>query len=68
VKARDTGEKGLESLIADVVSGKLDVRQAEAHLPEEAAEPNELDERNLLAEAGGDNDGDPDPVPEEVEE
>ena len=31
-------------LIADVVTGKLDVREAAARLPEEAAEPEPLDE------------------------
>ena len=31
-------------LISDVVTGKLDVREAVAHLPEEAAEPEEVDD------------------------
>ncbi|HEX5474690.1 MAG TPA: restriction endonuclease subunit S [Vicinamibacterales bacterium] len=36
-------------LIADVVTGKLDVREAAAHLPEEAEEPEELDEGSETA-------------------
>ena len=39
-------------LIADVVTGKLDVRQAAARLPEEAEEPEPLDEADALE--GGD--------------
>ncbi len=37
-------------LIADVITGKLDVREAAARLPEEAEEPEALDEGELLAE------------------
>ena len=42
-------------LIADVVTGKLDVREAAARLPEEVEEPEPLDE----AEADGDAEEDP---------
>jgi type I restriction enzyme S subunit len=37
-------------LIADVVTGKLDVRQAAAHLPDEAEEPEDLDELEVTDE------------------
>ncbi len=37
-------------LIADVVTGKLDVRQAVARLPDEVDEPDELDDAELMAE------------------
>lgn len=37
-------------LIADVVTGKLDVREAAAHLPEEAAEPEEVDDLEEMDE------------------
>jgi len=52
-------------LIADVVTGKLDVREAAARLPDEVEEPESLDE----IEADGDSDeaGTDDAVPEEVE-
>ena len=54
-------------LIADVVTGKLDVREAAARLPDEVEEPEPLDE----VEADGDSDeagtDDADAVPEEVE-
>ena len=54
-------------LIADVVTGKLDVREAAARLPDEVEEPESLDE----VEADGDSDeasaDDADAVPEEVE-
>ena len=39
-------------LIADVVTGKLDVREAAARLPEDAEEPETLDEADALE--GGD--------------
>jgi type I restriction enzyme, S subunit len=39
-------------LIADVVTGKLDVREAAANLPEDADEPEPLRNEGLLAEAG----------------
>jgi type I restriction enzyme S subunit len=54
-------------LIADVVTGKLDVREAAARLPDEVEEPEPLDE----IEADGDADeagaDDTDAVPEEAE-
>ncbi len=54
-------------LIADVVTGKLDVREAAARLPDEVEEPEPLDE----IEAEGDTDeagaDDTDEVPEEAE-
>jgi type I restriction enzyme S subunit len=37
-------------LIADVVTGKLDVRQAVERLPDEVDEPDELDDAELMAE------------------
>jgi len=39
-------------LIADVVTGKLDVREAAARLPEEAEEPEPVDESDLPSEPG----------------
>ncbi len=54
-------------LIADVVTGKLDVREAAARLPDEAEEPEPLDEIEAEAEtdeAGADV---TDEVPEEAE-
>lgn len=39
-------------LIADVVTGKLDVRQAAAHLPGEVEEPEEVDELEEMDEEG----------------
>ena len=39
------------SLITDVVTGKLDVREMAARLPKEAEEPGLLDEVDALAEA-----------------
>jgi type I restriction enzyme S subunit len=38
-------------LIADVVTGKLDVREAAARLPDEAEEPEPLDEADDLTDA-----------------
>ena len=38
-------------LIADVVTGKLDVREAAANLPDEAEEPDELQETDALDDA-----------------
>jgi hypothetical protein len=54
-------------LIADVVTGKLDVREAAARLPDEPDEPEPLDE--IEAEGGTDEAGvdDADEVPEEAE-
>ncbi len=55
-------------LIADVVTGKLDVREAEARLPQEAEEPEPLDEAEALDEAEGESAADDlDPTPEEAE-
>lgn len=39
-------------LIADVVTGKVDVREAAARLPDEADEPEPLDDADPLTEAG----------------
>lgn len=54
-------------LIADVVTGKLDVREAAARLPDETEEPEPLDD--IAAEGDTDDTGadDPDEVPEEAE-
>ena len=54
-------------LIADVVTGKLDVREAAARLPDEAEEPEPLDE--IEAEGEPDEAGvdDADAMPEEAE-
>jgi type I restriction enzyme S subunit len=51
-------------LIADVVTGKLDVRLAAARLLDEAEEPEPLDEAEVEDEA---EPGDTDEVPEETE-
>ncbi|HQN96272.1 MAG TPA: hypothetical protein PLM61_07865, partial [Thermoanaerobaculales bacterium] len=55
-------------LIADVVTGKLDVREAVAHLPDEAQELAELVEEDE-SEVGVDDDAidDVDSDPEEVD-
>ena len=50
MQTTDTSEKGLESLIADVVTGKLDVRRLAADLPDEAGRPEEWE----LVEDDGD--------------
>ena len=39
-------------LIADVVTGKLDVREVAARLPDEAEAPEPLDEADVLEEGG----------------
>jgi len=52
-------------LIADVVTGKLDVRAAAAKLPDEAEEPEPLDDADALA-AEEDAAEDLDAVPEEA--
>lgn len=55
-------------LIADVVTGKLDVREAAAKLPDETGEPESLDEAESLTEGEEDADNeDLDAVPEEAE-
>ncbi len=55
-------------LISDVVTGKLDVREAAARLPEEAEEPEPLDQAELSAE-GEENESEEDlgATPEETE-
>ncbi len=55
-------------LIADVVTGKLDVREVAARLPDEAKEPEPLDEADALSDAEVGAAEDLDTVPEEVEE
>ena len=55
-------------LIADVVTGKLDVRVAAAKLPEENDKPEPLDDAEVLVEGGEESeDPDFDAVPEEAE-
>jgi type I restriction enzyme S subunit len=55
-------------LIADVVTGKLDVREAAANLPEEAEEGEVLDESEAQTEGGEDGDaGEADDAAEETE-
>jgi len=54
-------------LIADVVAGKLDVREVAAQLPQEAEDLEPLDEAEIESEAQETDAGDNDGVPEEVE-
>ena len=54
-------------LIADVVTGKLDVREAAARLPDEVDEPEPLDEVENLSDAEDETAGDLDDAPEEAE-
>ena len=55
-------------LIADVVTGKLDVREAAAQLPDETGEPETLDADESLVEGEEEADTeDVDAVPEEAE-
>jgi len=55
-------------LIADVVTGKVDVREAAVRLPEETEEPEPLDEADALAEGDGDTeDADLEAATEEAE-
>lgn len=55
-------------LIADVVTGKLDVREAAARLPDEADEPEALQDADTLTEGDNDTDeADLDAVPAEAE-
>jgi type I restriction enzyme S subunit len=55
-------------LVADVVTGKLDVREAAARLPEVADEPEALDDCEALFEGDeGNAGGDHDAAPEETE-
>ncbi len=54
-------------LIADVVTGKLDVREAAARLPDEADESESFDEADALEEADDEAAGaDPDETAEEA--
>jgi len=54
-------------LIADVVTGKLDVREAVARLPEEAEEPEPIDEEAAEPDSEEAAADDIDEVPEETE-
>ena len=54
-------------LIADVVTGKLDVREAAARLPQEAEDVEPLDEAEAEGDAEQSDAGDGDGAPEEVE-
>ena len=54
-------------LIADVVTGKLDVREAAARLPDDAEEPEPLDETDVLSDAEEAASGELDAASEEVE-
>ena len=53
-------------LIADVVTGKLDVREAAARLPDEAEEPEPRDETDALTEGEEEPTDDRDDAPEEA--
>ena len=54
-------------LIADVVTGKLDVRDASAGLPDEVKEPEPFDETSALIDGVEEPSDDLDAVPEEAE-
>lgn len=54
-------------LIADVVTGKLDVREAAARLPQEAEDLELLDETEVESEAQEADAGNPEDAPEEAE-
>jgi type I restriction enzyme S subunit len=54
-------------LIADVVTGKLDVRAAAADLPDESGELETPDDNETLAEGGEPADSDFDTAPEKTE-
>ena len=54
-------------LIADVVTGKLDVCEAAANLPNESDEPEALDETDDLIDSDEDMANDLDAIPEESE-
>ncbi len=69
-KARSEQDLLLEyrsRLVADVVTGKLDVREVAARLPEEAEEPEPLDEATAEAEGDGVLGDSADEVSEETE-
>ena len=53
-------------LIADVVTGKLDVREAASRLPDEVEEPEPLDETDALTEGKEEPSDDLDAAPEEA--
>ena len=53
-------------LIADLVTGKLDVREAAARLPDEIKEPQPLDEVEALIDGEGESAADLDGSPEEA--
>ena len=53
-------------LIADVVTGKLDVREAASRLPDEVEEPEPLDETDALTEGKEEPSDDLDTTPEEA--
>jgi type I restriction enzyme S subunit len=55
------------SLIADVVTGKLDVREAAGRIPDEAEEPAPLEESDALTDAEEGAADDLDATPEETE-
>ncbi len=57
----------LPALIADVVTGKLDVREAAARLPDESEELEPFGESDAAIDSEADADDDLDAVPEEVE-
>jgi type I restriction enzyme S subunit len=54
-------------LIADVVTGKLDVRAAAARLPEEPEAPEPLDEADALGDADDETLDDLGAAPEEAD-
>jgi type I restriction enzyme S subunit len=54
-------------LIADVVTGKLDVREAAARLPEETEEPEPLDEAGVESDAEESDADNGDALAEEAE-
>ena len=54
-------------LIADVVTGKLDVREAAANLPDEPDDPEPLDETDDLMDSDEELADDLDAIPEEAE-
>jgi type I restriction enzyme S subunit len=54
-------------LIADVVTGKLDVREAAGRLPDEADEPDLVNEGDAMSAVDDGPVADLDTVPEEVE-
>ncbi len=54
-------------LIADVVTGKLDLREAAARLPDETEEPEPLDEADALTDAEEEGFDDLDAVPQEAD-